>query len=113
MKVAVLIGNDAGCVDGLDETIVSEGFTGDFIGEVADRAAIGAVLLSTTLVVLLIEFWCIIGGLLGFVGLGSVNGSQKTTPREALSSDFCLPDDCRMELCETPVEGALSMSRSC
>ena len=55
-----------------------------------------------------------IGGLLGLVGLGSVKGSQKTTPREALldlitaslaseaATSFSLV--AKIELCETPVE---------
>lgn len=60
-----------------------------------------------------------IGGLLGLVGLGSVKGSQKTTPREALfgfpfpfppaslasedaKESFSLVD--KIELCDTPVE---------
>ena len=55
-----------------------------------------------------------IGGLLGLVGLGSVKGSQKTTPREALLglitaslaseavASFSLV--AKIELCETPVE---------
>lgn len=53
------------------------------------------------------------GGLFGFVGLGRVNGSQKTTPLEALllragsTSGFSLVD--KMELCETPVEWDLEI----
>lgn len=47
------------------------------------------------------------GGLFGLVGLGSVIGSQKTTPLEALS--FLSGLD-RIELCETPVDGALEIS---
>ena len=56
-----------------------------------------------------------IGGLLGLVGLGSVKGSQKTTPREALlglsltaslaseaATSFSLV--AKIELCDTPVE---------
>lgn len=58
----------------------------------------------------------IMGGLLGLVGLGKVNGSQKTTPLEALllavpllgipsiSDVDSLSLVERMELCETPVE---------
>jgi len=63
-----------------------------------------------------------IGGLLGFVGLGKVNGSQKTTPLEALLtslgmstsslvlSELLLPlllllaPPLMIELCDTPVE---------
>ena len=56
-----------------------------------------------------------IGGLLGLVGLGSVKGSQKTTPREALlglSLTASLASEAvtsfslvaKIELCETPVE---------
>jgi hypothetical protein len=53
-----------------------------------------------------------IGGVLGLVGLGRVIGSQKTTPLDIRSFDnrsaLLFPD--KMELCETPVEGALEMS---
>lgn len=56
----------------------------------------------------------IMGGLLGLVGLGRVNGSQKTTPLDALlltvegsTSGFSFED--KMELCETPVEWDLEM----
>ena len=62
-----------------------------------------------------------IGGLLGFVGLGKVNGSQKTTPLEALltslgmsTSSLVLSEllpllvlvapPLMIELCDTPVE---------
>ena len=54
------------------------------------------------------------GGVLGFVGLGSVKGSQKTTPFDDLSlaglSFLLVP--ARMELCETPVEGAFEISEA-
>ena len=53
-----------------------------------------------------------IGGVLGLVGLGRVIGSQKTTPLDVLSfkgrSTFLL-FPARMELCETPVEGAFEI----
>lgn len=61
-----------------------------------------------------------IGGLLGFVGLGKVNGSQKTTPLEALLTSLgrstsslllselqlilLLAPPLMIELCDTPVE---------
>ena len=51
---------------------------------------------------------------MGFVGLGSVKGSQKTTPLDVLSleglSFLFVPD--RMELCETPVEGAFEINEA-
>lgn len=59
-----------------------------------------------------------IGGLFGFVGLGNVSGSQKTTPLEDLfvlipllsTSDFSLLD--KIEDCETPVECDFEMSEA-
>ena len=50
-----------------------------------------------------------IGGLFGLVGLGNVIGSQKTTPLDDRSrfSGFSALD--KMELCDTPVEGAFDM----
>ena len=53
--------------------------------------------------------WWIIGGLFGLVGLGSVNGSQKTTPLDDLSLLPALLLPPNIELCETPVEGARSI----
>ena len=61
------------------------------------------------------------GGLFGLVGLGSVNGSQNTTPLEALealeslesvlcTSAFSLV--AKIELCETPVECDFEMSEA-
>ena len=49
------------------------------------------------------------GGLLGLVGLGRVRGSQKTTPRDARSL-VLVPD--RMDDCDTPVDGALSINEA-
>lgn len=46
------------------------------------------------------------GGLFGFVGLGKVIGSQKTTPLELRSRRSALA---RIELCEIPVLGALDI----
>ena len=56
-----------------------------------------------------VEFWCMMGGLLGFVGLGRVRGSQKTIRRGA---PCLLPPDPadNMDDWETPVEGARSIN---
>ncbi len=55
-----------------------------------------------------------IGGVLGLVGLGNVIGSQKTTPRDDRSrvrrSALLFP--ARMELWETPVEGAFEIKEA-
>ena len=55
-----------------------------------------------------------IGGVFGLVGLGRVIGSQKTTPLDVRSfvkrSALLFPE--KIELCETPVEGALEMSEA-
>ena len=56
--------------------------------------------------------WCIMGGLLGLVGLGKVNGSQNTTPLEDDLSPLLFPLPPKIELCETPVEGALSINEA-
>lgn len=52
-----------------------------------------------------------IGGWFGFVGLGRVRGSQKTTPREDRSffSEAGFSGFKSMELCDTPVHGALEI----
>ena len=62
------------------------------------------------------------GGLLGLVGLGSVRGSQKTTPLEALEALESLDDsvfctsafslEAKIELCDTPVECDFEMSEA-
>jgi len=61
-----------------------------------------------------------IGGLLGLVGLGSVKGSQKTTPLEALlglmtaslASEASFSLVAKIELCDTPVEWDFEMSEA-
>ena len=58
--------------------------------------------------------WWMIGGVLGLVGLGRVMGSQKTTPRDvrSLNSRSALLFPARIELWETPVDGAFEISEA-
>ena len=97
--------------------LASTGF--EVTAETGEVTVLGGVGLGGVVTWVLGCCMCMIGGLLGLVGLGRVKGSQKTTPLDdllALGNAQGWPSTLsfdnsfeRIELCDTPVECDLEM----